>query len=156
LQVSVHYRDNGLPLLHFDNVKEGGSSSATWNGKGWVVSRITAAGGDPRELEKCGPESFRVYRPQGTAIAVYKTTDAGQTWHLETTAEVGQRVDRIHVIANARPEAKLLLTEAGDGEIKKANRDVFIGKVPAGYEPPYIFGATNPKGQPAARKNATR
>ncbi|WP_114781914.1 BNR-4 repeat-containing protein [Botryobacter ruber] len=152
LQVSAHYRDNGFPIIHFDNVKQGGSSSATWNGKAWVVSQITPAGGDPREIEKFGPDSFRVYRPKGKEIAVYKTTNGGLSWELETTAHVGQQVDRVHVIENAHPDAKLLITEAGDGEIRQANRDVFIGKVTANYEPPYKPGSAKASGASTGAK----
>jgi hypothetical protein len=137
LQVSVHYRDNGAPLLHFDHRAAGGIASATWDGSKWVFTVIEPRAGDPRELEKCGPDAFRVYRPAGKDINVFKTTDAGAHWTLESTIAVGQQVDRVHVIDGFHPDAKLLITEAGDGEIRIPKRDVFIGKVTDGFEPPY-------------------
>jgi hypothetical protein len=132
LQVSAHYRDNGMPLLHFDNRPAGGISSATWDGSSWKFTVITPGGGEPRGLEKFGPDSFRVYRPRGDNIEVFATTDGGASWAPEATIPVGQRVDRCLVIDNYHPDAKLLITEAGDGDIRVAKRDVFIGKVAGG------------------------
>jgi hypothetical protein len=135
LQVSVHYRDNGYPLIYFDNQLAGGPGSSTWNGASWEFSQIGTRNNDgreirdPRELEKTGAESFRVYKPAGNTIKVYKTVNAGKTWELETTIDAGVQVDRVYVINNAQKEAKLLITEAGDGTITTAKRDVLIGQV---------------------------
>lgn len=129
LQVSVHYRDNGYPLIYFYNQREGGSNSITWNDSKWIRSEIGPEGGDPRGFEKLGAESFRVYRPEDEKVNLYKTTDGGLNWELETAIEVGQEISRVNVIDNYHPDAKLLLTEDGDGELMNANRDVFIGKV---------------------------
>lgn len=60
---------------------------------------------------------------------MYSTTDAGQTWKLETVIAVGQPVDRVHVIDNAHKDAKLLITEAGDNSLDIAKRDIFIGRI---------------------------
>ncbi|WP_379125537.1 BNR-4 repeat-containing protein [Paradesertivirga mongoliensis] len=135
LQVSVHYRDNGFPLIYFDNQKMGGPGSATWDGSKWIFASIESPGNsvrdlrDPRELEKFGPESFRVYKPSNDLIKVYKTTNGGLSWLFETTIDVGQKVDRVHVIDNAHNDAKLLITEAGDGTMDVPKRDVFIGRI---------------------------
>lgn len=62
LQVSVHYRDNGLPLIYFDNQVGGGPGSATWDGNKWIFASIETPGNsirdlrDPRELEKFGAD----------------------------------------------------------------------------------------------------
>jgi hypothetical protein len=143
LQTSVHFRDNGFPVIHFDNRLAGGGGSATWTGAGWAFGRIENTGWDPREIEKCGPDSFRVYRPRGADIRVYLTTDAGLQWTLESTIAVGQAVDRCLVVDNFHPDAKLLVTEAGDGTITEAKRDVFIAAVTGGFEPPYLPVGTN-------------
>lgn len=135
LQVSVHYRDNGLPLIYFDNQVGGGPSSATWDGAKWVFTNIESPGNsvrdlrDPRELEKFGPDSFRVFKPSNELIKVYATTNGGKSWQLETTINVGQKVDRVHTINNANPAVKLMITEAGDNTLDTANRDVFIGSI---------------------------
>jgi len=132
LQVSVHYRDNGFPLIYFDNQRAGGPGSATWNGAAWVFSQIGNRNADdrelrdPRELEKTGPEAFRVYKPAGNTIKVFQTADAGKTWTLETTIAADTEIDRVYVIANGRKEAKLLITQAGDRDINTPKRDVFI------------------------------
>ncbi|RYZ25170.1 MAG: hypothetical protein EOO10_18980 [Chitinophagaceae bacterium] len=135
LQVSVHYRDNGSPLIYFDNQKLGGPGSATWNGKTWQFSLIGKPNGDdrelrdPRELEKIGADAFRVYKPAGKKINVYKTINAGQSWELETTVPVDAEVDRVYAITNGHKDAYLLITEAGDRDIEVPKRDVFIGKM---------------------------
>ena len=135
LQVSVHYRDNGYPLIYFDNQPAGGPGSATWNGSAWVFSQIGEHNSDdrelrdPRELEKTGPEAFRVYKPAGNSIKVFQTNNAGKTWTLETTIPTEVTVDRVYVITNAHKDARLLITQAGDGTITTPKRDVFIGRV---------------------------
>lgn len=135
LQVSVHFRDNGLPLIYFDNQLMGGPGSATWTGRDWVFSPIGEKNSedrelrDPRELEKIGAESFRVYKPSGRKINVYKTINAGRDWKLESVIPVESQVDRVYTITNGHHEAKLLITEAGDRDIHTPKRDVFIGKL---------------------------
>lgn len=135
LQVSVHYRDNGAPLIYFDNQTMGGPGSATWNGSSWTFAPIGEKNSDdrelrdPRELEKIGPDSFRVYKPAGKKINVYKTVNAGKSWTLETVIPVDAEVDRVYAITNAHPEAKLLITEDGDRDIQIPKRDVFVGKL---------------------------
>lgn len=135
LQVSVQYLDNGSPIIYFDNQLAGGPGTATWNGKAWKFSQIAPPNSDdreardPREFEKFGAKSFRVYKPSGNKINVYKTTNAGKKWKFETAINVPAKVDRVHLVKDAHNDAMLLITEAGDGEIREAKRDVFIGKV---------------------------
>jgi hypothetical protein len=135
LQVSVHYRDNGYPLIYFDDQIHGGPGSATWNGTSWAFSQIGKKSNDdrelrdPRELEKTGADAFRVYKPAGKKINVYKTINAGKTWQLETTIPMSVEVDRVYVITNANKNAYLLITEAGDRDIDVPKRDVLIGRM---------------------------
>ncbi|MFI5453344.1 BNR-4 repeat-containing protein [Pedobacter sp. UC225_61] len=135
LQVSVHYRDNGLPLIYFDNQVGGGPGSATWDGNKWIFASIETPGNsirdlrDPRELEKFGADSFRVYKPSEDSIKVYITTNGGKSWQFENSIKVGQKVDRVHTIDNAHPSIKLMITEAGDNTLDVAKRDVFIGSI---------------------------
>jgi hypothetical protein len=60
---------------------------------------------------------------------VLRTDDAGLSWKPEPTIDVGQRVDRVFVIDDFSPAAKLLVIEAGDDTLTEGKRDVFIGKV---------------------------
>jgi hypothetical protein len=136
LQVSAHYRDNGWPLLHFDNRPARGISSATWTGTNWAFTVITR-GAEPRGLEKFGADSFRVYRPEGQNVGTFTTTDAGLNWSRESTIAVGHGVDRVLVIDNAHPDAKLLIMSSGDGDIRVPKRHMLIGKVTEGFEPAY-------------------
>jgi hypothetical protein len=97
-----------------------------------VFALMEKAGGEPRELEKIGPQSFLAYRPKGEAIAVFKTTDGGASWSREPNdVHVGQRVDRVFAIDSAHPDAKLLIIEGGDQTLERGTRDVFIGRVTA-------------------------
>ena len=129
LQFSAHYRDNGQPLIIFSSRLHNGLTSATWDAKSrsWQFTRI-AERSDPRETEKIGPDAFRVYRPQGTRVQIYETVDAGANWALTSSISLpdGASIDRVHLIDNAHPEAKLLLTQTGDGEIREAKRNVYI------------------------------
>ncbi|AWI10719.1 hypothetical protein CKA38_14330 [Ereboglobus luteus] len=153
LMVSAHYRDNGAPLIVFDSYHHNGLSSATWDAakREWRFTRI-AGHIDPRETEKTGPDSFRVYRPEGRAVRIYETTDGGAQWReagviaipenlgevdfvdnarggqsgKTTPRKVRSAIDRIHVIDNAHPDAKFLLTQSGDGTIREAKRNVYI------------------------------
>jgi len=135
LQVSVHYRDNGYPLIYFDDQIHGGPGSATWNGTSWEFSQIGKKNNDdrelrdPRELEKIGADAFRVYKPAGKNINVYKTINAGKSWQLETMIPTSVEVDRVYVITNANKNAYLLITEGGDRNIDVPKRDVFIGRM---------------------------
>ncbi len=135
LQVSVHYRDNGSPLIYFDNQVGGGPGSATWDGNKWLFASIETPGDtvrdlrDPRELEKFGPNSFRVYKPSNDSIKVYTTKNGGKSWEFESTIHVGQKVDRVHTIDNANAALKLMITEAGDNTLDVGKRDVFVGSI---------------------------
>ena len=135
LQVSVHYRDNGFPLIYFDNQIGGGPGSATWDGIKWIFSSIESPGNsirdlrDPREIEKFGPDSFRVYKPSDELIKIYTTKNGGNSWEFENTINVGQKVDRVHAIDNAHPAVKLMITEAGDNTLDLGTRDIFIGSI---------------------------
>jgi hypothetical protein len=135
LQVSVHYRDNGYPLIYFDDQIHGGPGSATWNGTSWAFSQIGKKKNDdrelrdPRELEKIGADAFRVYKPAGKNINVYKTINAGKSWQLETMIPTSVEVDRVYVITNANKNAYLLITAAGDRDTDVPKRDVFIGRM---------------------------
>jgi hypothetical protein len=129
LQVSAHYRDDGTPLVYFNHREGGGLATATWRDGKWKITPIGVGPGEPRELEKVGPDAFRVYRPDGPRIRVLRTDDAGLSWTPEPTIDVGSRVDRVYVIDDCSPSAKLLITQAGDNTLTEGRRDVFIGRV---------------------------
>jgi hypothetical protein len=129
LQVSAHYRDDGTPIVYFNHRDGGGLSTASWRDGRWRITPIGVGAGEPRELEKIGPDAFRVYRPDGPRVRVLRSDDAGGSWVAEPAIDVGRRVDRVYVIDDFAPEAKLLITEAGDGTLTEGTRDVFIGRI---------------------------
>jgi hypothetical protein len=127
-QVSVHFCDNGDPVIIYRHV---GFDCAWWNGTGWSISTIYAAGNEPRDIEKTGPESFRTYRTAGKSVYIFRTADGGRYWEQEDkiTAPVG--LARCYVIGNYRPELKLLLTEMADdsNNVEAGSRDIFTGGI---------------------------
>lgn len=138
LQVSVNYRDNGLPIIHFDNRNAGGQGTATWDGSQWVFAQIGAGGGDPREIEKFGPESFRTYHPSGSSVNVYKTLNGGLDWTFETSFQIDESMSRCYVINNFNPDVKLLLTQR-PGSITTTG-SVYTASVTSNFSPEYIPG----------------
>ena len=108
LQVSVHYRDNGYPVIHHQYPQERGGQIATWNGGSWHHTGFPAQG-EPRSIEKLGADRFRFYSTMGKGVVTFITNDGGMTVEKETEIETPHSLSRCYVIDNARPELKLLL-----------------------------------------------
>jgi hypothetical protein len=132
LQVSVHYNDDGTPLIVYGHLTAG-LSSLRWNGTAWVNKVVTTEKGEPREVSKFGPASFKAFRTAGNTCQVFRTTDGGESWRPETVITAAHPVGRCHVIDNAHADVKVLMEEnpSGDGG------DVSVAKVSAGFDPPY-------------------
>jgi hypothetical protein len=130
LQVSAHYRDDGTPLLYFNHRDGGGLATAIWKGGQMEDHPHRHRWRRAARAGKARPRTpFRIYRPDGPRIRLLRTEDAGLSWKLEPTIDVGSRVDRVYVIDDYSPAAKLLIIEAGDDTLTEGKRDVFIGKV---------------------------
>lgn len=108
LQVSVHYRDNGSPLIHYQYPSERGGRVATWTADGWHHTSF-GAGGEPRGIEKLGPDKFRIYSTMGKGLVTHITADGGLTVSREKEVSTPVGLSRCYVIADARPELKLIL-----------------------------------------------
>jgi hypothetical protein len=132
LQVSVHYNDDGTPLILFGHLTMG-LASLRWNGSAWVLRVVTSEKGEPRELSKFGPQSFKAYRTAGNACQVFRTTNGGESWTPETTIMAPHPVGRCHVIDNHHPDVKVFMEENPEGN----GGDTSIAKVTTGYDPPY-------------------
>jgi hypothetical protein len=132
LQVSVSYKDDGNPIVVFGHLTKG-LTSLSWNGSAWVERVVTSQKGEPREVNKFGPSSFKAFRTAGSTCQVFRTTDGGESWTMETVIEAPHPVGRCHVIDNAHPDVKVFLEEnpGGDGG------DTSVARVTAGYDPPY-------------------
>ena len=133
LQISVHYMDGGFPIIHYSNQKENCASTAGWDGEKWNFTNFDRVG-DPREIEKIGPRSFRIYRlaPGSQGIITYRTDNGGLSWSKDGEFHVGSVLARCFVIDNYHPDIKLLLTEDGPVDLQNPNRDVWVAKeIPA-------------------------
>ena len=108
LLVSVHFRDNSYPVIHYNYPSEGGGRLATWDGKKWCHTSFAAAG-EPRGIEKLGPEKFRIYSTMGKGVVTHITDDGGMTVRREKEIATPVSLSRCYVIKDARPELKLLM-----------------------------------------------
>ncbi|WP_297069379.1 BNR-4 repeat-containing protein [uncultured Duncaniella sp.] len=129
LQVSVHFRDNGAPLIHYNYPSEHGGRLATWTGDEWHHTSFGAVG-EPRGIEKLGPETFRIYSTMGKGVTTFVTSDGGLTVKRETEIETPKSLSRCYVVSDARPELKLLLftTPVIDGKesLHEGSRDMYV------------------------------
>ena len=126
-QVSVHYCDDGLPLIIYQHE---GFKCSYRDGDSWQESTIYSQSNEPRDIEKTGPDSFRTYRTAGKSVYIFKTLDGGRSWIQEQKITAGQDIKRCYVINNYNDEVKLLLTEnIIDDNVEEGNRDIFTGSV---------------------------
>lgn len=128
LQISVSFRDNGAPLIHYSYPAEHGGRLATWDGNKWNHTSFGAVG-EPRGIEKLGPESFRIYSTMGKGVVTHTTTDGGLTVNRELEIETPVSLSRCYVISDARPELKLVMfstpTVAGKETLHEGSRDMY-------------------------------
>lgn len=140
LQVSVHYKDDSSPLIHFQYPEEKGGRLAIWTGDKWIYTSIQAQG-EPRGIEKIGPESFRIYSTMGKGANVFVTHDGGVTVKKEAEIETPRSLSRCYWIDHALPELKLLMFSTPPaGAVQKlavADRDVYVTGVASNYSPRY-------------------
>jgi hypothetical protein len=133
-QVSVHFNDDGSPLVLFGHSKNG-LTAVRRQGTGWVSQVVTSALGEPRDINKIGARSFQAFRTTGNTCVVHRTNDGGATWAMETTITVPHPVGRCHVIDNNNPDVKLFLEQ----NPAEGGGDTSTAKVTAGYVPPYAI-----------------
>ncbi|HEY0715163.1 MAG TPA: BNR-4 repeat-containing protein [Polyangia bacterium] len=131
-QVSVHYNDDGTPLIVYGH--EGrGLTAVRWSNNAWVSQLITTAGGEPREINKFGARSFQVFRTTGNTCVGFRSVDGGATWSPDAVITAPHPVQRCHVIDNHHPDVKIFMEqnpEASGGGTSTA-------RVTEGYLPPY-------------------
>lgn len=128
LQVSVHFCDNGFPMIHYNYPAEHGGRLATWDGNEWHHTAFTASG-EPRGIEKLGPDKFRIYSTMGKGIVTYITSDGGRTVEREHEISTPMSLSRCYVIADARPELKLVMfsnpVTEGRETLKEGSRNMY-------------------------------
>lgn len=129
LQISVHYRDNGSPIIHYAHQDSRIGRLATWTGSEWHHTPIETRS-EPRGIEKLGPETFRIYSTMSPGLVTFVTTDGGMTVSKEAEVTTPESLSRCYVIDNARPEMKLMLISNHTGSEKDAlsrgSRHVYV------------------------------
>jgi len=128
LQVSVHYRDNSSPVIHYQYAKEKGGQLSTWEDGKWHHQPF-GSGSEPRGIEKLGADRFRIYSTMNPGLVTFLTNDGGITVERESQLATPFPLSRCYVIENARPELKLLMFSVPrpgvSEELRVANRDVY-------------------------------
>jgi hypothetical protein len=129
-QISVSYNDDATPLILFGHYQNG-LTAVRRVGTGWMARVVTPQTGEPRDINRIGPNAFQVFRSSGSTCVVHRTTDGGDTWKLETTVNAPHPVGRCHVIDNYHPDVKLFM------EANTPGGDTSTAKVTAGFAAPY-------------------
>lgn len=128
LQISVNYRDNGSPVVHYSFPRGGAGQISTWTGSEWHHTPVETFS-EPRGIEKLGPDSFRFYSTMKPGVVTYVTDDGGMTVTREKTIPTPKPMSRCYVIENARPDLKLIMfTEPADRRresLHEASRDMY-------------------------------
>ena len=132
LQVSVHYRDNSYPVVHYQYPEENAARLSTWDAGEWKHLTFEAKG-EPRGIEKLGPESFRIYATMGRGAITFVTNDGGRSVKKEAEIVTPFSLSRCYWIENARPKLKLLMFSNPLPDAPKtlatANRDVYVAGI---------------------------
>jgi hypothetical protein len=136
-QVSVHYTDDGKPLILFGHSKDG-LTAVRWQGTAWAKTVVTPQLGEPRDINKIGAQAFQAFRTTGNTCVVYRTSDAGATWKQESVITAPHPVGRCHVIENNNPDVKIFMEQNPDA----TGGDTSTARVTAGYVPPYVLPGT--------------
>jgi hypothetical protein len=149
LQVSAHYMDSGLPLVVYGH-STNGLTASRWTGSSWSHRVITSATGEPRDIFKFGPQSFKAFRASGNACQYFRSTDGGATWTSEGSVTAPHPASRCNVIVNHHPDVKLFMEE------RAASGDTSVARVTSGFEPWYeVTGGGTPTATPTPTPTPT-
>jgi hypothetical protein len=87
-----------------------------------------ATGLRTREIERLGPNSWRVYaNREGTPNVQTFLLDNGQSWTAESTITTAKEIQRIEVIAGFRDPARVLISGASsDRDVAVADGDIYV------------------------------
>ena len=115
---SVSSSDSGNPILVYSHrLPEDGmehARSVRWTGDSWKVTD-TGQGGHIKELEKIGPESFRLYiGVSGDNIRVLKTSDVGASWSDDGLIDASLSIRDFVLIDDYHPEIQAVMSESTD------------------------------------------
>jgi hypothetical protein len=126
----VGYLSDGRPFLVWITMDDTGllhNTVAVWSGSAWQ-RREVATGLRTREIERLGPNSWRVYaNREGTPNVQTFLLDNGQTWTAESTITTAKEIQRIEVIAGFRDPARVLISGASsDRDVAVADGDIYV------------------------------
>ena len=101
-----HYRDDGRPILIYDRPDH--TVCARWTGREWERHRTPFR--HYRDIEKVGPDHFRVYCPGESRVIWLDSEDGGRGWRKAGELPLPvKHFSQCIVIDNHHPEASLLL-----------------------------------------------
>ena len=116
---SVSSTDSGNPIMVYSHrLPQDGivqARSVVWTGDSWKVTDTGHQTSGVKELEKIGPESFRLYfgTSEGKIRAV-KTGDAGATWSDENVIDSTLSIRDFVLIDGCHPEIRAIMSESTD------------------------------------------
>ena len=125
----VNFTATGDPILAFRT--DGSERMAVWTGSDWSLGdgpRCPSSDGSDTifDIERTGPQSFRLYLGHDEGIQVFESEDGGQRWKAGDVIRVPVPIRRAVVIDNYLDPLRLLLTEATDWSSFKTDRDVLV------------------------------
>ena len=114
---SVSSSDSGNPLLVYSHLLPGDgiehSRSVRWTGDSWKVTDTGRATSGVKELEKIGPESFRLdIGVSGGKIRALKTSNAGVSWTNDDLIDVSFSIRDFVLTDNHHPEIRAIMSES--------------------------------------------
>ncbi|WP_412539390.1 BNR-4 repeat-containing protein [Longispora sp. K20-0274] len=121
--------DNGRPFLVWFTYDDTGlehTMASVWTGSAWSTREV-ATGLRTRELERIGPDTWRVYATRLGQPDIHTfLLKAGKTWTAETTIAIPREVQRIDLVAGFRDPVRILATgNSSAREVSVADGDIY-------------------------------
>ncbi|MGY0236266.1 BNR-4 repeat-containing protein [Longispora urticae] len=120
--------DDGKPFLvwfAYDDAAVPHVMASVWTGSAWSTREV-ATGLRAREMERVGPNTWRVYCTRLGQPDIHTFLLAsGRTWTAETTIRTPREIQRIDLVAGFRDPVRILATGASSArEVTVADGDV--------------------------------
>jgi len=122
----VHYTAGGRPVLAFGGAPA--ERTAAWTGTEWTLASGPETGeytGGFHDLERTGPESFRLYADHDEGLQIFESDDGGQRWHAGDVVAFPAPLRHAVVVDDYREPVRLLATEATDWDSFALDRDLY-------------------------------
>jgi hypothetical protein len=109
-----HSRDNGYPLVLFNTYEANGMKSicAKWTGNSWEETLLPFKHWWSAEIEKRGPDAFRMYTQEEHLLIWWDTMDGGTTWKKSGSQKLPVLgFSQCILIDNYHPEIKFFIKQ---------------------------------------------